>query len=552
MPNIYLAATSAYGLDIVVPGSDGNPVRSKVGAPNATFMAGMWGSAGDSTGGPGTIWKIDGTTGAIAPFTSIMHNSGAGLGNIVFDPTTEQFFISDLANCLIYRIGLYRTLIDSFDHGVTGRPAHQLAAVPDDGSSVDITDSSFNSEDPSTWGFTAPAREVYGLALHQGRLSYAVAEGPQIWSVGINADGSFAGDPRWELDVAGLASGNQITNIVFDPEGRMILAQRGPQVGSYDYSVFAKPQTSSVVRYSREIPDDPATPSTWVETPDSYAIGFRAALEAAVAVVIRFRLHGAIDERADFETGDHAIHNGHVFRDDIAAERESAFRAKTVVIRRIDAAVGNHHVAAAIDVDAIAVGIHRHIVHGHVIATRGENRKMSTAENGEITEHHIPAQFQRYGFVAQARELDVTVGVCLFRVLPIFESVDRVLLAIAGGKRAAIDHSKSGDRNIRQAFAVNETVAKISVATILIGRAFPMLGLIVGVHVLRRGLDRRTGIDEEMNVAQQMNRAAEIMTRRDVDGAAAGVRGRLNGFVDGRTVEIFAVANRAVAADIEK
>src|SRR4029077_37180 len=31
--------------------------------------------------------------------------------------------------------------------------------------------------------------------------------------------------------------------------------------------------TSSVVRYKREFPDDPTTDSTWVATPDSYAIG---------------------------------------------------------------------------------------------------------------------------------------------------------------------------------------------------------------------------------------------------------------------------------------
>ncbi|HEX4392106.1 MAG TPA: hypothetical protein VH084_11285 [Mycobacterium sp.] len=110
--------------------------------------------------------------------------------------------------------------------------------------------------------------------MHGGRLYYAVAAGPQVWSVGINDDGSFGSDPRWEFDVTGLPSGNEVANIVFDSAGRMILAQRGPQVGSYDYSVFADPASSSVVRYRHEFPDDPTTPSTWVETPDSYAVGF--------------------------------------------------------------------------------------------------------------------------------------------------------------------------------------------------------------------------------------------------------------------------------------
>jgi len=274
-PNIYLSATSAFGLNIVVPDASGNLVRSKVGAPGAQFMAGQWGSAGGATGTSGSIWKVDGTTGEISLFTTIAANSGAGLGDIVFDPASQQFFVSDLDTGLIYRLGADGTILDTFDHGVNGRPNHGLAAVPDDGSEISITDPSFNTEDPKTWGFAQPERKVYGLAVHSGRVYYAVADGPQIWSIGLNPDGSFANDARWELDVTGLPSTNEVTNIVFDPEGRMILAQRGPQVGSYDYTVFAEPKTSSVVRYTREIPDDPSTPSTWVETPDSYAIGFR-------------------------------------------------------------------------------------------------------------------------------------------------------------------------------------------------------------------------------------------------------------------------------------
>jgi hypothetical protein len=274
-PNIYLSATSAFGLQLVVPDASGNPQRSKVGAPGAQFMAGQWGTAGGAAGTSGSIYKVDGTTGEISLFTTIAANSGAGLGDIVFDKATEQFFVSDLDTGLIYRLDSTGAILDTFDHGVTGRPNHSLAAVPDDGSEINVTDPTFNTEDPKTWGFTQPERKVYGLATHGGRLYYAVADGPQVWSVGINLDGSFANDPRWELDVAGLPSTNEVTNIVFDNEGRMILAQRGPQVGSYDYTVFAEPKTSSVVRYTREVPDDPSTPSTWIETPDTYAIGFR-------------------------------------------------------------------------------------------------------------------------------------------------------------------------------------------------------------------------------------------------------------------------------------
>ena len=274
-PNIYLAASSAYGLHLTVPGAGGNPARSKIGDPAASFMAGQWGSAGGATGYPGSIWKVDGTTGEISLFSTIAANGGPGLGDIVYDPASAQFFVSDLDTGLIYRLAADGVILDTFDHGVTGRPEHGLDAVADDGSVMAVTDPAFNSEDPATWGFAGPERKVFGLAVNGGRLYYAVAEGPQIWSVRIQADGSF-GAARWELDVTGLPSANEITDIAFDPQGRIILAQRGAQVGSYDYSVFAEAGTSSVVRYEREFPDDPATPGTWVPEAQSYAIGMPA------------------------------------------------------------------------------------------------------------------------------------------------------------------------------------------------------------------------------------------------------------------------------------
>jgi hypothetical protein len=41
-PNIYAAATSAYGLPIVAAGPAGELVHLRTGAPNATFMPGLW------------------------------------------------------------------------------------------------------------------------------------------------------------------------------------------------------------------------------------------------------------------------------------------------------------------------------------------------------------------------------------------------------------------------------------------------------------------------------------------------------------------------------
>jgi hypothetical protein len=271
-PNIYLGATSAYGLQIVVPDADadGRPERVRKGQPNARWMAGQFGL--DRGGGPGSIYRIDGKTGVVSLFTTIPGNGGPGLGDIVFDKATQQFFVSDLDTGLIHRLDAAGKPIDTFDHGLTGRPAGGLPAVADDGVVMDIKSPSFDSEDSKTWGLTQPERRVWGMELRAGRLYYTA--GPEIWSVSINLDGTFGGDPRREIEVSGTPNNNPISDIAFDNQDYMYVAQRGGIKGSYDYSVFADAKQSVVFRFKREIPDDPATPGIWVPVPDEYAIGF--------------------------------------------------------------------------------------------------------------------------------------------------------------------------------------------------------------------------------------------------------------------------------------
>ncbi|TIR82045.1 MAG: hypothetical protein E5X19_30190, partial [Mesorhizobium sp.] len=193
-------------------------------------------------------------SGAVSKFADIDTNSGPGIGNLAFDPTHREFFASDLDTGLIHRIDIEGNLIDSFDHGVAGRPAHGLAPVADDGAVMDIHDTAFDSEDPRTWGYTQDARRVWAVAYHGGRLYYSVGEKAEIWSVGIASDGGFGRDPRWELTVK-ADQDYAVTDIAFDNQGFMYLAQRGPVENRYDYSRFADTGKGEVIRYQREDPD---------------------------------------------------------------------------------------------------------------------------------------------------------------------------------------------------------------------------------------------------------------------------------------------------------
>ncbi len=275
-PNIYVAATSAYGLPIVAaqPDRDGTLRRLLRGEAGAQFMPGLFGlqAAG---GGAGSIWKIDGRTGAISLFVNIQ-NSGAGLGDIAFDSEHRQFFVSDRASGLIHRIGLDGVARGTFDHGTAGRAAVGLAPVPDRPERrVNIQNPAFDPGDPQSWNYPAPARRTFALAVFQHRLFYAVAEGPQVWSVGFTPDGGFAGNASWELSAPPPPRPTEIASILFDAEKQIYLAERSAPTGAYDFKALAVAGDARVLRYRLRQPSDMPGPGRWAPVPDEYAVGFR-------------------------------------------------------------------------------------------------------------------------------------------------------------------------------------------------------------------------------------------------------------------------------------
>ncbi len=268
-PNIYVTATSLFGLQIVSQSGE----RLVKGEPHARWMPGQFGVSGG--GGPGSIWKIDGATGAISLFANITHdgrdNAGPGLGAIAYDPGTSQLFVTDLESGLIHRLGLDGKDRGTFDHGTTGRAAAGLEAIAyDDADRMSIENPHFNIEDPFTWGFADARRRVFAVAIEGKRLYYSVAKPLQIWSVGLTADGGFADDARPEIDVANVPYGNLVTDILFDGPDKLYLSQRGEVAGSYDYAVLAKLQTPVVRRYAWS-----ESAQRWSEVAEEFAIGLK-------------------------------------------------------------------------------------------------------------------------------------------------------------------------------------------------------------------------------------------------------------------------------------
>ncbi len=126
-PNIYVTATSVYGLNIV----DSRGQRVKKGGPGVQWMPGQFGPGG----GPGSIWKIEGATGKVSLFANVTYqnqpNSGPGLGNITFDPVSKHLFVSDLETGMVHRFDLNGRQVGIYDHGgLRGTPFKPSERMP--------------------------------------------------------------------------------------------------------------------------------------------------------------------------------------------------------------------------------------------------------------------------------------------------------------------------------------------------------------------------------------------------------------------------------------
>ena len=273
-PNIYLAATSAYGLPIVVPDADGDgvPDRSRRGAPNANFMPGLFGPV-VANGGPGSIWKIDGRTGAVTLFANVMldgvPNSGPALGGLAFDPGSRQLFVADRDTGMIHRFMLDGADRGRFDHGTQALAAAGLPPVPfDPRKRLNIESPAFDSGNPATWAYAPPARRVFGLAVRQRPAFYGVAAGLQIWSVSIAPDGAdFGRDPRLELNVPPGGSGRGNLEHRVRRSGRHDVAERGAPTGAYDYWALAVLRREARVALPTEAPRRSAEPRSLASGP---------------------------------------------------------------------------------------------------------------------------------------------------------------------------------------------------------------------------------------------------------------------------------------------
>ena len=235
-PDIYVASTALYGI----------AARPSPGV----FVPGQYGG-----GTPGSILRIDGTTGATSVFSTALANSGPAVGQIAYDPAHQQIYATDLDDGLLHRIdadpgsATYGQSLGTFDHGMLGNPRAEREPCQDDGSQMDPDYDAFNTNLAS--GFTQVCRRIWGVGVWNGRVYYGTwaedqgLETPggsrisatvdnEVWSVAVDAAGAFL-PATVQRDIvmppftAGANWSMPISDLSFAADGRMLIGERATQ-----------------------------------------------------------------------------------------------------------------------------------------------------------------------------------------------------------------------------------------------------------------------------------------------------------------------------------
>ena len=104
------------------------------------------------------------------------------------------------------------------------------------------------------------------------------------------------------------------------------------------------------------------------------------------------RLESAVEQSAELVfSGDVTIGDGDILGGARIAQRERTLGTDGIVPGRIDGAVRDANVAAAVEVNAVAVGVDFQIVDGEVVHAGGQNAEVSALQNGEVAQDDVAA-----------------------------------------------------------------------------------------------------------------------------------------------------------------
>lgn len=234
--NIYVTATSSFSSGYMIAGRNG-----AYAGPN-TFQP--LGIAPYGFGGAGAIYKIDGVTGAVSLFASLPQQNylpvydqtmpnpvvlgtdtfyyanpaittGPGLGNIAYDITRNQFYVTNMEDGKIYRLSSSGSVLSTFDPMSADNGAPGFAPLGE-----------------RLWGIGVKGDRVYYSVWIENNGQRDAIRQNEIRSVQLDASGNFIpASDRLEITMPpiglpGVTFSNPVSDIEFSQNGKMLVSER--------------------------------------------------------------------------------------------------------------------------------------------------------------------------------------------------------------------------------------------------------------------------------------------------------------------------------------
>ena len=217
--------------------------------------------------------------GAVTLFANVVlngvRNSGPALGGLAFDPGSRQIFVADRDTGMIHRFTLDGVDRGQFDHGVQGAGGRALPPALSIRASGSICKTRRSTAPSPRPGAIRPSCAVFSgwASTIRGSITRwrpACASGRSRSCRTARSAPTRASRSQFRQDPQ---AGAEISTIAFDRDGRMLLAERGPPTGAYDYKMLATPAGGRALRFRAKQPGENRTPFYWQADGD-YAVGF--------------------------------------------------------------------------------------------------------------------------------------------------------------------------------------------------------------------------------------------------------------------------------------
>ena len=256
------------------------------------------------------------------------------------------------------------------------------------------------------------------------------------------------------------------------------------------------------------------------------SVAFCAEFDASAYPVDFLWNVGAIENGANLVASDDAVGDEDVLADLGTLEGITTLKDDGIIMRRVDFRVAYGGESAAVDVDTIPVGVNQHVVDGGEVTSCDDDGEVSTTIDGDVANKYVATEFEGNRLVAcaDASSLHIACG-----------------LGVLTGETFAIDASTARDADVFEVLAPNERIMEIGVASVLVFREIERLGRVVGFAVAG-GNDGGSCIDVEIDVALHVDGTTKVVACRKENGATSIGSGFLNGGVDGRRIEVLAIA----------